>query len=61
MRRLAFPDQQQDPSVHYCTVPKGKRFHGHFDRRSLMIEPDNFLCCLGCVTDWQQETRGLFL
>jgi len=24
-------------------------------------ERDNFLSCLGCVTDWQQETRGLFL
>src|SRR5437667_12196968 len=24
-------------------------------------EPDNSLSCLGCVTDWQQETRGLFL
>jgi hypothetical protein len=24
-------------------------------------EVDNFLSCLGCVTDWQQETRGLFL
>ena len=24
-------------------------------------ERDNFLSCLGCVTDWQQETRGLFV
>ena len=24
-------------------------------------ESDNSLSCLGCVTDWQQETRGLFL
>jgi hypothetical protein len=24
-------------------------------------ERDNFLSCLDCVTDWQQETRGLFL
>jgi hypothetical protein len=23
-------------------------------------ELDNCLSCLGCVTDWQQETRGLF-
>jgi hypothetical protein len=22
---------------------------------------NNFSSCLGCVTDWQQETRGLFL
>jgi len=25
------------------------------------IAPTNVLSCLGCATDWQQETRGLFL
>jgi hypothetical protein len=39
-------------------------FKPDFHSRWLLMayhELDNCLSCLGCVTDWQQETRGLFL
>ena len=36
-------------------------FHTHSWLLIAYDKRDNFLSCLGCVTDWQQETRGLFL
>ena len=61
MRRLTFPGQQQDRSSCYCMLRKGERFSQPFWPLIAYHERDNFLSCLGCVTDWQQETRGLFL
>ncbi len=62
MRRLTFPDQQQDCSNRYCS-PDGGVGGISTDVGPLIAyhRPDNSLSCLGCVTDWQQETRGLFL
>lgn len=62
MRRLTFAGKQQDRSNHYCTPAKDGQFSTEIRPLPGLLayhKPDDSLSRLGCVADWQQETRGL--
>ncbi len=61
MRRLTFAGKQQDRSNRYCTPAKRWPFCTAVATLIAYPRSDDSLSCLGCVTDWQQKTRGLFL